>query len=267
MHVFFHQTFFFVHIQTNQIIHLHFICLVLQWQRLSIDVSAIFVNKRFFILTADRFLFLYHLFFLWNKNKLKFFWKCQNVVQLTQEVGTRTQVNNKCKNYIKSDWNLCRIHSLTEENSYNVLVINFKSFLSLKLFFFNFYFRISTRPAITKLAWKCRAWIWTGSCNYCTVRIVDRFLKIKLQLTQYFFVYNSHAGYSYCGECGGFAYRQISPAVVWVIFFCRFYFSGIKILLLFIAENEFSFWDLRIMFVFVDVHCRLLTNVKLRCMI
>lgn len=33
----------------------------------------------------------------------------------------------------------------------------------------------------------------------------------------------SHAGYSYCGACAGFAYRQISPAVVWV-FFCFVFF-------------------------------------------
>lgn len=25
-----------------------------------------------------------------------------------------------------------------------------------------------------------------------------------------------HAGYSYCGACGAFAYRQVSPAVVYV---------------------------------------------------
>lgn len=95
-----------------------------------------------------------------------------------------------------------------------------------------------------------------------------------------------HAGYTYCGECGGYAYRQINPALVWVqwreggvdystldsclllSFRKRIYYDYSTHLLsssyFSLLGNGFSYWDHLIMYVCVDVPFPLPRNVKHR---
>lgn len=54
---------------------------------------------------------------------------------------------------------------------------------------------------------------WPCTCDYCPVSMLAFFRHQPIHV-----IFCRHAGYQYCGACGGHAYRQVSPVVVKRIF-------------------------------------------------